>query len=124
MKVSASVQKPSTATASPKIHRRISARIGQFIDHKFSNEKKKGSVAPSAVAGSGVVIAGDAKGKDKESFVSGSAEPHLPTTHTHAPNVTATDTVGSAPPVLGAPIKVEPMGDLEVRRFASSAVLP
>ncbi|KAJ9095958.1 hypothetical protein QFC21_005320 [Naganishia friedmannii] len=112
--------KPSAGTASPKIHRRISARIGQYIDHKFLDEKKKGSLASSGVAGSGVVTAGDDKGKDKESFVSGSAQPHLATTHTHAntnaaaPTAT-TEAVGSAPPVLGAPIKVEPMGELEVK---------
>ncbi|KAJ9121471.1 hypothetical protein QFC22_002087 [Naganishia vaughanmartiniae] len=112
--------KPSTATASPKIHRRISARIGHFIDHKFSNEKKKGSAASSGIAGSGVITTGDDKGKDKDSFVSGSAEPHLPTAqHTHANTIdtapAAVENVGSAPPVLGAPVKVEPMGELVIK---------
>ncbi|KAJ9116224.1 hypothetical protein QFC24_006815 [Naganishia onofrii] len=111
--------KPSIAAPSPRVHRRISARIGQYIDHKFSNEKKKGSVPSSGVAESGVTTTGGDKGKDKESFVSGSAEPHLPTTHTHtttsATAPTAAEVVGSDPPVLGAPVKVEPMGELEVK---------
>lgn len=118
--IKTSAQKPSIAAPSPRVHRRISARIGQYIDHKFSNEKKKGPVPSSGVADSGVTTTGGDKGKNKESFVSGSAEPHLPTTHTHtttsATAPAAAEVVGSAPPVLGAPVKVEPMGELEVCR--------
>ncbi|KAJ9098054.1 hypothetical protein QFC19_006489 [Naganishia cerealis] len=101
----------SPAAASPKIHRRISARIGQFIDHKFSHEKKKtpSSPAAAAAAGSDVVTSEQGPGKDKESFVSGSAEPGVPLPATAA---AAHESVAAAPPVLGEPIKVEPMGEL------------
>ena len=64
---------------------------------EFGSKKKAG---PTAAA----MVAQDEKGKDGDSFVSGSAD-------VGAGPAAGSTTTGGAP-VLGKPIKVEPMGDI------------
>ncbi|KAJ9093585.1 hypothetical protein QFC20_007095 [Naganishia adeliensis] len=110
-------EKPSLSPSgnpspNPKIHRRISARIGQFMDFG----KKKDTKAPA-----------DDKTKDGDSFVSGSTDAHA---HAVVPAVTAgaekavKRESASEAPVLGAPVTIEPMGELIPAKETAEPVKP